>query len=383
MNEEQKPLRVAIVAGESSGDILASSLMKALKAEVADIDFIGVGGPLMQQEGMQSLFDIERLSVMGIVDVVKQLPDLLQARRQVIDYMLEQRPDVFIGVDAPDFNIPIELKLKQAGLTTVHYVSPSVWAWRQKRVFKIKAATNQVLCLLPFEKAFYDKFDVPSTFIGHTLADDIPLQNSAQQAREALGLAHDKTYVGLLPGSRRTEVGLLSEPFIKAACLIQQRYPEAEFLVPMVNQARREQFEAALAEHGADLQVTFFEGRSREVMTACDSLLLASGTVSLEAMLLKRPMVVAYKFSWLNYQLLRNLVKVEHFSLPNLLAGEAMVPELLQQQVTAESLAMQVFDHLENDQSALLDKFYQLHQQLQLGASRKAAEAVLNVISKH
>lgn len=381
MSEKQQPLRVAIVAGESSGDILASSLMKALKKRVADIQFIGVGGPLMQQEGMQSLFSIERLSVMGIVDVLKQLPDLLQARRQVIDYMLEQRPDVFIGVDAPDFTIPIELKLKQAGLTTVHYVSPSVWAWRQKRVFKIAAATNQVLCLLPFEKSFYDKFNVPSTFVGHTLADDIPLQNSPQQAREALGLEPDATYVGLLPGSRRTEVGLLSEPFIKAASLVQQRYPDIQFLVPVVNQARREQFEEALKAHGEGLSVTFFEGRSREVMAACDSLLLASGTVSLEAMLLKRPMVVAYKFSWLNYQLLRNLVKVDHFALPNLLAGEALVPELLQQEVTAENLAAQVFDHLENDQSGLLDKFHQLHEQLQLGASDKAAQAVLKTIS--
>jgi lipid-A-disaccharide synthase len=376
-------LCIAIVAGESSGDILGASLMRALREQHANIEFIGVGGPLMIAEGMQSLFALERLSVMGIVDVVKQLPDLLRARKEVISAMLKARPDVFVGVDAPDFTIPVEARLKQAGITTVHYVSPSVWAWRQKRVFKIKAATHRVLCLLPFEKQFYDRFHVPATFVGHTLADEIPLQSDRLGAQTRLGLGHDKRYVGLLPGSRRTEVELLSEPFIQAATLLQNEFEDIEFVVPLVNSARRAYFEEVLAREGKGLKVHLFDGQSRDVMSASQALMLASGTVSLEAMLLKRPMVVAYKFSWLNYHMLRWLIKVPHFSLPNLLAEEAMVPELLQDEVTPERLAAEVRQHLKYPQDELIDRFRHLHESLQRNAGSRAATAVLETWKAH
>lgn len=351
--------------------------MRALRSQHENVEFIGVGGPLMEAEGLQSLFPLERLSVMGIVDVVKQLPDLLKARRQVINAMLTAQPDVFVGIDAPDFTIPIEAKLKQAGLTTVHYVSPSVWAWRQKRVFKIKAATHRVLCLLPFEKQFYDRFDVPATFVGHTLADEIPMHTDRAAAKAHLGLALDKRYVGILPGSRRTEVELLSEPFIRAAQQLQQRFDDVEFVVPLVNKARRAYFEQALEREGAGLKVHLFDGQSRNVMSACDSLMLASGTVSLEAMLLKRPMVVAYKFSWLNYHMLRWLIKLPHFSLPNLLAEGPMVPELLQDEVTPDRLVAEVSRHLSAPQDELLARFYAMHESLQCDAGERAASAVL------
>lgn len=375
---------VALVAGEASGDILGASLMRALKAQSADISFIGVGGPLMQAEGMQSLFAIDRLAVMGIVDVLKQLPDLLRARREVIDSMLQAQPDVFVGIDAPDFNLPIEARLKQAGIVTVHYVSPSVWAWRQKRVFKIQKATHNVLCLLPFEKQFYDRFDVPATFIGHTLADEIPLQTDAAAARERLGLSTDITYVGLLPGSRRSEVGMLAPVFLEAAALLVKRHPQLEFLLPVVNENRRQQVEQALAHLslGNGVRVHIIDGNSRDVMLASESLMLASGTVALEAMLLKRPMVVAYRFGALNFQILKRMVKIEHFSLPNLIANEALVPELLQDEVTPSALAEHIESFLTSPQTGLLERFQSLHQSIQQDAANQAALAILETFKE-
>lgn len=381
MNKDSvQPEIIALVAGEASGDILGASLMRSLKALQPQLRFIGVGGPLMEAEGLQSLFPLERLSVMGIVDVVKQLPDLLRARKEVISAMQDAKPDIFIGIDAPDFTIPIEAKLKKAGIVTIHYVSPSVWAWRQKRVFKIAEATHNVLCLLPFEKQFYDRFQVPATFVGHTLADDIELVMDASASYQRLGLSKETTYVGLLPGSRRTEVGLLARDFIGAAKEIHKHKPEVEFLVPLVNSARREQFEHALQENQLpeSLRIHLIDGQSQDVMLCSSSVLLASGTVALEAMLLKRPMVVAYKFSTLNYHLLKYMVKIKHFSLPNLLAGEAIVPELLQKEVTPVALAAHVLNHLEEPQDILLQRFQHLHNQIQLNAAKTAAEAVLS-----
>ena len=375
---------VALVAGEASGDILGASLMRALKAQSADISFIGVGGPLMQAEGMQSLFAIDRLAVMGIVDVLKQLPDLLRARREVIDSMLQAQPDVFVGIDAPDFNLPIEARLKQAGIVTVHYVSPSVWAWRQKRVFNIEKATHNVLCLLPFEKQFYDRFDVPATFIGHTLADEIPLQSDAEAARERLGLSADITYVGLLPGSRRSEVGMLVTVFLEAAALLAKRHRKLEFLLPVVNADRRQQVEQALAQLSLadELRVHIIDGNSRDVMLASNCVMLASGTVALEAMLLKRPMVVAYRFAALNFQILKRMVKIEYFSLPNLIAGESLVPELLQDAVSAHALAEHIEYFLTVPQTALIERFYRLHESIQQDAANQAALAVIETFQK-
>ncbi|WP_241972288.1 lipid-A-disaccharide synthase [Aliidiomarina soli] len=372
------PQTIALVAGEPSGDILGASLMRALKARCPGLTFVGVGGPLMEAEGLQSLFPLDRLAVMGIVDVIKNLPDLLAARKQVVQAMLSERPDIFVGIDAPDFTIPIEAKLKKAGMITVHYVSPSVWAWRQKRVFKIAAATHNVLCLLPFEKQFYDRFEVPATFVGHTLADEIPLQSSRDEAIARLQLDPAIRYVGLLPGSRRTEVGMLAPTFLQAAKRLHAQHPQLEFLIPVVNDARKAQLREAMAEQGVkDLPIHIYDGQSRDVMLASEALILASGTVALEAMLLKRPMVVAYKFSRMNYQLLRWLVKLDHFSLPNLLAGEPLVPELLQDEVTGDNLARITSEFLQHPPHALIERFKQLHRAIQLNAAETAAEAVL------
>ena len=375
----QSPIVVGLVAGEASGDILGASLMRALRAQHPQIHFIGVGGPRMQAQGLDPLFSYERLAVMGVVDVVKQLPDLLRARREVVAFMLQQKPDVFVGIDAPDFNIPIEARLKRANITTVHYVSPSVWAWRQKRVFKIAKATHNVLCLLPFEKQFYDRYGVRATFVGHTLADEIPIEPSQESAYLTLGLDPTQRYLGLLPGSRQGEVALLLPPFLQAATLLHQRFPELQFIIPAANTERLGQINALIdaANLPTSLLIHVVDGQSRAVMAASDAVLLASGTVALESMLLKTPMLVAYRFSPLNFAILKRLVKVTHFSLPNLLAGRALVPELLQDEVTPERLAQEAEQLLQQPQEMLIDQFTQLHHSIQLNAADSAATAVL------
>ena len=376
-------LVVGLVAGEASGDILGGSLMRALRELHPQVEFIGVGGPRMQAQGLNPLFSYERLAVMGIVDVVKQLPDLMRARRDVVDLMLAQKPDVFVGIDAPDFNIPIEAKLKRAGITTVHYVSPSVWAWRQKRVFKIAKATHNVLCLLPFEKQFYDRYGVPATFVGHTLADEIPIKQAREPAYQRLGLSPAQRYLGLLPGSRQGEVTLLLPPFLGAAALLHQRDPTLQFIIPAANHDRLIQIRGVVEEAAlpATMVVHIVEGQSRTVMTAADAVLLASGTVALEAMLLKTPMLVAYRFSPLNFAILKRMVKVAHFSLPNLLAGKRLVTELLQDEVSPQRLADEAERLLYQPQPAMIAQFTELHRSIQLDAAKSAAKAILTTLS--
>ncbi|TRW49582.1 lipid-A-disaccharide synthase [Aliidiomarina halalkaliphila] len=376
----ERPLLIGIVAGEASGDILGANLMKALSERHHDVQFVGVGGARMSNAGLVSLFPMETLSVMGIVDVLKQLPSLLRARKQVVQAMLTRKPDVFIGIDAPDFNLPIEKKLKAAGIPTVHYVSPSVWAWRPKRIFGIAEATELVLGILPFEADFYAKYQVPYKFVGHPLADEIPLEWSKQSAREALALTGDKTYVGILPGSRGSEVGLLAEPFIDAAIRLQDEHPNLEFLVAFANEKRQDQFLDALKKRETQLRIHTFLGHSQTVIAASDVTMLASGTVSLETMLIKRPMVVCYRFGWLNYQLLRHFVSLPHFSLPNLLEGGPLVLELLQSEVTGTRIADEINQLLEHDQSAALARFAEHHAMLRRDAGKEAALAVLQLI---
>ena len=374
----ERTLKVALVAGEASGDILGSGLMQALREQHPHIEFIGVGGPLMEACGLQSFFPMERLAVMGLVEVLGRLRELLRRRKELAAWLLEQQPDVFIGIDAPDFNLDLELKLRQQGIKTVHYVSPSVWAWRQKRVLKIRKACDLMLCLLPFEAQFYEEHQVPVHFVGHPLADSIALDNDPLVARQQLGLTVSAPVVALMPGSRGGEVGRLGELFLHSARLLHQRNPDIQFVLPAANAARKEQLQQLLAAF-PELPVSLLEGQSQLALQACDTVLIASGTATLEAMLFKRPMVVAYRLAGLTYHILKRMVKSWHFALPNLLAGETLVPEFIQHAATAENLAAAIEQQLA-DGSRQTVRFLELHQLMRRDASRQAASAVLQLV---
>ena len=379
---------IAIIAGEVSGDILGAGLIHALKARYPHAKFIGIGGERMIAEGFETLFDMEELSVMGLVEVLKHLPRLLKIRRSIIEQLSALKPDIFIGIDAPDFNLDVELKLKQQGIKTSHYVSPSVWAWRQKRVYKIAAATNLVLAFLPFEKAFYDRFNVPCRFIGHTMADAIPLKPNRDEACQLLNLEPAQRYVAMLVGSRGSEVEFLSEPFLQTAQLLHQRYPDVKFLVPLINQKRRQQFEQIKQRVAPELDMILLDGNARAAMITAEATLLASGTAALEAMLCKSPMVVGYRMKPFTYFLAKRLVKTKYVSLPNLLADEMLVPELIQEDCNPTKLAEKLSLYLSEDKSAvqnrhvLLQRFAELHQRIQCNADQQAAQAVIDLLEQ-
>ncbi|MGF1693483.1 lipid-A-disaccharide synthase [Photobacterium kagoshimensis] len=377
-----KPLRIGIVAGEISGDILGAGFIKAVKEHYPDAEFVGVAGPRMIEAGCEALFDMEELAVMGIVEVFGRLPRLFKIKAELVKHFTDNPPDVFVGIDAPDFNLRLERDLKQSGIKTVHYVSPSVWAWRQKRIFKIEAATNLVLAFLPFEKAFYDKFNVPCEFVGHTMADAIPLQTDQRAARELLGLDNSKRWLAVLPGSRGGEMSMIAAPFIETCQRLQQQHPDLGFVVALVNEQRRQQFEQAWRETAPELNFVLVDDTARNVMIASDAVLLASGTVSLECMLVKRPMVVGYIVKPLTAWIARRMLKTKYVSLPNILADKELVPELLQENCTPEKLAEQVNHYLSIDNSELMAEFSQLHQRIRCNADHKAAHAVLNLIGK-
>jgi lipid-A-disaccharide synthase len=372
-------LRVALVAGEASGDILGAGLMQALKTRYPQIEFIGVGGPLMQAEGLNPYFPMDRLAVMGLVEVLGRLPELLARRRRLIKTLIDAKPHVFIGIDAPDFNLGLELKLRRAGIKTVHYVSPSVWAWRQKRVLKIRDACDLMLTLFPFEAQFYDAHQVPVRFVGHPLADAIPPQADRAGAREALDLPQDGTVVALLPGSRGGEVARLGALFLDTAVRLRTLRPGIRFVMPCASPERRVQLEQMLV--GRDLPLTLLDGRSHDALAACDAVLIASGTATLEALLYKRPMVVAYKVAPLTYLILKRLVSSAYISLPNLLAQRLLVPELIQDAATPEALA-QALAPLLNDGEVQTEGFDVIHRALRRDASAQAADAVLTLIGQ-
>jgi len=371
-------LRIALVAGEASGDILGAGLMRALKAQHPAVEFIGVGGPLMQAEGLTSYFPMERLSVMGLVEVLGRLRELLARRKLLIQTLIEEKPDVFIGIDAPDFTLNIELKLRQAGIKTVHYVSPSVWAWRQKRVLKIREGCDLMLTLLPFEARFYEEKGVPVRFVGHTLADTIPLQADRAAARAELGLA-DGPLVALMPGSRGGEVGRLASVFFDAAERLQALKPGIRFVLPCASPQRRAQIETLL--EGRNLPLTLLDGQSHLALAACDAVLIASGTATLEALLYKRPMVVAYRLAPLTYWILKRMVKSPYISLPNLLAQRLLVPELLQDDATPEALAQTLLPLIDGGEEQTRG-FDDIHRTLRRDASNQAADAVLTLIGQ-
>ena len=370
----------AIVVGEHSGDTLGAGLIVELKKHHPNAKFIGIGGPKMEALGFESLFVMDELSVMGLVEVLGRIRRLLHIRQSLTQYFTEHRPDVFIGIDAPDFNLNLEEKLKKQSIKTVHYVSPSVWAWREKRVFKIAKATNMVLSLLPFEKKFYDKHNVPCTFVGHSLADDIPLSSDKAQAREALLLPSSAKVVALMPGSRGGELTRLVPPFLESAKQLHENDPEICFVVPMVSEKRQTQFNEIKQRIAPNLPVTVITGKTQTVMAASDCLLTASGTVTLEAALIKRPMVICYKFNLLTYWLAMWLVKLQWFSLPNLLANKTLVPELLQDEVDAEHIVPLIKDRLYQNQEDLTQAFTDIHLQLKQNASEKAANAVIALL---
>ncbi|WP_417707100.1 lipid-A-disaccharide synthase [Pseudomonas sp.] len=374
-----RPLRVALVAGEASGDILGCGLMQAIKQRYPDAEFIGVGGARMEAEGLKSYFPMERLAVMGLVEVLGRLFELLGRRRQLARDLIAAKPDVFIGIDAPDFNLGLELKLRRAGIKTVHYVSPSVWAWRQKRVLKIREACDLMLTLFPFEAQFYDAHQVPVRFVGHPLADAIPQQADRAAARETLDLPQDEPVVALMPGSRGGEVARLGELFLDAAIRLRALRPGIRFLLPCATPERREQLEQMLA--GRDLPLTLLNGRSHEALAACDAVLIASGTATLEALLYKRPMVVAYRVAPLTYRILKRLVKSPYISLPNLLAERLLVPELIQDAATPEALAQAVAPLIDGGQ-VQTEGFDVIHRALRRDASLSAADAVLKLAGR-
>ncbi len=382
MLHSDKPLCIALVAGEASGDTLGAGLIKALKQRFPNARFIGIGGPRMQAEGMQSQVPMERLSVMGLVEVLGRLRELLRVRRELVAFLKAQQPDVFIGIDAPDFTLNVELQLRNAGVPTVHYVSPSVWAWREKRVLGIRESTDLVLTLFPFEEEVYRRHGVGVRCVGHTLADQIPLEPDREAARDVLSLPQEKRIVALLPGSRNGELRKLGRLFLETAAWCLEREPELLFIMPCANAERRQQMDAILLESGLRLPLTLFDGQAHEVLAASDAVLIASGTATLEAMLFKRPMVVAYRMAGLTFRILKRLVKVGHVSLPNLLAGREVAPEFLQDAATPTAMGAALLERLRPtpEREATQQVFVELHQLLRRDADQASADAVAELM---
>ncbi|MFK7732792.1 MAG: lipid-A-disaccharide synthase [Pseudomonadales bacterium] len=375
--------RLALLAGEASGDVLGASLMRAMKTQIPELEFEGIGGNKMTAGGLQSQVDMERLSVMGLFEPLKRLPELLRIKRNYIDHCIANPPDLFVGIDSPDFNLRVAAELHQHGVRTAHYVSPSVWAWRQKRVFKIKQSVDLMLTLFPFEAAFYEQHDVPVRFVGHPLADELPLQPDKSAFRSELMLKDGTTYVAVLPGSRRGESARMMPVFLESMQWLSERRPDVHYLVPAANAVIRQALDDMLAGHALSEQITVFDGRSQTVMGAADAILLASGTSTLEAMLLKTPMVMAYKVSAATYAIVKHMVKSEFFALPNLLAGESLVPEFIQQDAQADVLGAALLAELEDEsrKTSLQARFLDIHHQLRMDASAQAAEALAELMS--
>jgi lipid-A-disaccharide synthase len=378
-------MRIAIVCGEPSGDVLGADLIRALKQRCPDAEFYGIGGPAMIAEGFTSLYPLEVLSVMGLVEVLKDLPRLLRIRRELTRRLIAERPDAFIGIDAPDFNLGVERRLREAGLKTVHYVSPTVWAWREGRIKGIRRAVDLILTVFPFEANFYDGHNVPAVYVGHPAADRLPLEVDPQRYRQRLGLNVGGPVVAVLPGSRRGELERLGPLFADTVARIKRELPECTFIAPMVSAARRAQFEQALTAAGISGQVRLLDGDSELAMGAADCVLLASGTATLEALLLKRPMVVGYKVAPLTATLVRalGLMKIKHFAMANLVAGEEVVPEFIQERAEAGAMAAAVVELLRDParRERISARFMQLHRELKRNASARAAEAVLQCLS--
>ncbi len=378
-------LKIAMVAGEASGDMLASHLIKALKQHLPDARFYGIGGPKMSAVGFQADWPAEKLAVRGYAEVLRHYREIAGIRRQLLKRLLADPPDIFIGVDAPDFNLWLEARLKSAGIYSVHFVSPSVWAWRSGRIKRIARSVNQMLCLFPFEPALYVQQGVQATYVGHPLADILPLETDQKQARELLNLPTDRLIFALLPGSRQSELQYMAKTFVETAKLLHARFPQARFLVPLVSRETRLQFETELWASGAqELPLILLFGHAQDAMAAADAVLVASGTATLEAALIKKPLVITYKMSPSSWRLMRRMKYQPWVGLPNILAGCFAVPEFLQEDATAENLA-QALGNLALDvqmRERLHALFTEIHLQLRQNTVEKAAAAILPVLRK-
>jgi len=377
--------------GEVSGDTLGAKLIRSFREQGIDAEFEGIGGPQMLAEGFKSYYPMDILSVMGIVEVLKDIKKLFAVRDGLVETWTKDPVDVFIGIDAPDFNLRLSktLKQKQLPIKTVQYVSPSVWAWRQGRVHGIKASIDLVLCLFPFEKAFFKKWDVPAAFVGHPLASQLPLNNDLAEAQAELGLDPAQKYIALLPGSRRGEIERLGPLVLDAAKILHQKYPDYTFLIPAINEMRKQQIENLLAQYPDSLKahIRLMENTSseskigRQVMNASNIIALASGTATLEAMLLHRPMVTFYKLHWLTYQIAKLLVKIPYFSLPNIIAGKKVIQELIQSEATPENLAAEIKKLMDIEAAQIqVMQHLTMHKQLLSGNSEDPVKAVLDLV---
>ena len=373
-----------MVAGEASGDLLASHLIAALKQQLPEAVFFGIGGPKMQAQGFDAWWPLEKLAVMGYVDALKNYREIAGIRSRLKKRLLDLRPDIFIGVDAPDFNLGLETDLKDAGIKTIHYVSPSIWAWRGGRIKKIARAVNRVLALFPMEPPLYQKAGIPVTYVGHPLADIIPLETSKQAVREALQMSREAPVFALLPGSRRGEVGMLADTYVQTARLIRERLPTALFVVPLATRETRLQFEEAIyRQQAADLPFRLLFGHAQDALGAADVSLVASGTATLEAALIKRPMVITYKIAGASYWIMKRMAYQPFVGLPNILAGREVVPEILQDQATPENLAEALIKLYEDKDNAraVAEAFTDIHLQLRQNTAEKAANAVIECLN--
>jgi lipid-A-disaccharide synthase len=375
-------LRIGIVANEPSGDLLGGALAAEIRALAPDAHLVGVAGPRMLEAGCETLFPLERLSVMGLTEVLAHLPELLRLRGQLLRHFRAEPPAVFIGIDAPDFNLGLERRLRDAGIRTVHMVSPTVWAWRPGRVKGIRRAVDLMLCVFPFEEAFLREHGVPARFVGHPLADQIPLAVDRGAARTALGLAGSGPVIAILPGSRVGEVSYLAAPFIEAAALALASRPALRFVVPLVNARVRALFQSELARLAPSLPATLVDGRSREAIAAADCVLTASGTATLETLLLKRPMVVGYRVHPMTCHLARWLVKVPYAAMANLLVGRELAPEFLQDRCRAELIAPALLAFLDDTErvASIQAEYARIHEGMRHNAAREAAREILGLI---
>lgn len=375
--------RIALVAGEASGDLLAAHLIKALKQKFPQATFCGIGGPKMEAAGFDVWWPAEKLAVRGYAEVLRHYREIAGIRRKLLRRLLRERPDILIGVDAPDFNLWLEKRVKAAGIPAVHFVGPSVWAWRRGRLKKIGRSVTRILALFPFEAPLYEKNDIPVSYVGHPLADVIPSQIAKESVRERLGLEGEPVFA-LLPGSRQSELAYMADTFIDTAKLLHQRFPQAVFLVPLVSRETRNQFEEAKWRRGAqELPFKLMFGHAQEALAACDVALVASGTATLEAALIKRPMVIAYRMSRWSWRIMKRMGYQPWVGLPNILAGRFVVPEFLQDEATPENLA-QAMSNLAGEKKLAMQierVFDEIHSQLRQGTAEKAAGAIAECLA--